>query len=175
MATETSALAGLEPGAFWSHFEALTKIPRPSRHEGPVIEHVRRWAADHGFELVEDSGRNLVIRVPATDGRETAPTVTLQGHLDMVCERDSSSESCSILERVHAEHEELRGLVSALREEAATGDVSGETLARLADLLDANVRREERELFPLLEDTLRDTRRDRNPSGRVTIAAYGSE
>ena len=91
MAAETSVLSGLEPRAFWEHFEALTKIPRPSRHEEPVIEHVRAWAEQHGFELQQDAGRNLVIRVPATPGREGAPLVTLQGHLDMVCERDPSS------------------------------------------------------------------------------------
>jgi dipeptidase D len=91
MAAETSVLSGLEPGSFWGHFEALTKIPRASRHEEPVIEHVRAWAAQHGFELQQDAGRNLVIRVPATPGRESAPMVTLQGHLDMVCERDPAS------------------------------------------------------------------------------------
>ena len=91
MATEASVLAGLEPRAFWGHFEALTRIARPSRHEEPVIDHVRQWAGQHGFELRQDEGRNLVIHVPATQGREGAPTVTLQGHLDMVCERDPSS------------------------------------------------------------------------------------
>jgi dipeptidase D len=91
MATETSALTGLEPRVFWGHFEALTRVPRPSRAEEPVIEHVRAWVDEHGFELQQDAGRNLVIRVPATPGRESAPTVTLQGHLDMVCERDPSS------------------------------------------------------------------------------------
>jgi dipeptidase D len=89
--TETTVLAGLEPSPFWAHFEALTKIPRPSRHEEPVIEHVRAWAAEHGFELHQDAGRNLVLRVPATAGREDAPVVSLQGHLDMVCEREPSS------------------------------------------------------------------------------------
>ena len=91
MATETSILAGLEPRTFWGHFETLTTIARPSRAEEPVIEHVRAWAEQHGFELQQDGGRNLVIRVPATPGRESAPLVTLQGHLDMVCERDPSS------------------------------------------------------------------------------------
>jgi dipeptidase D len=91
VATETSVLSGLEPRAFWAHFEALTRIARPSRQEEPVIEHVRHWAAGHGFELRQDEGRNLVIHVPATPGRESAPTVTLQGHLDMVCERDPAS------------------------------------------------------------------------------------
>jgi dipeptidase D len=91
MTVETSAVAGLEPRVFWGHFEALTRISRPSRLEEPVIEHVRAWADRHGFELRQDSGRNLVIRVPATPGRESAPALILQGHLDMVCERDPAS------------------------------------------------------------------------------------
>jgi dipeptidase D len=91
MAAQTSVLTGLEPSSFWAHFETLTTIPRPSRAEEPVIEHVRRWAEDHGFQLQQDAGRNLVIHVPATPGRESAPTLILQGHLDMVCERDPAS------------------------------------------------------------------------------------
>ena len=54
MAAESSVLAGLEPAAFWGHFEALTRIARPSRHEEPVIEHVRAWADAHGLELRQD-------------------------------------------------------------------------------------------------------------------------
>ena len=91
MATKESVLAGLEPRSFWAHFETLTTIARPSRLEEPAIEHVRAWADQHGFELQQDAGRNLVVRVPATPGREDAPTVALQGHLDIVCERDPSS------------------------------------------------------------------------------------
>ena len=91
MTTEASVLTGLEPRAFWAHFEALTRIARPSRREEPVIDHVRGWAGERGFELRQDEGRNLVIHVPATPGREGTPTVTLQGHLDMVCERDPAS------------------------------------------------------------------------------------
>ncbi len=91
MATKESALTGLEPRSFWSHFETLTRIARPSRLEEPAIEHVREWADRQGFEVEQDAGRNLVIRVPATSGRENAPTLMLQGHLDIVCERDPSS------------------------------------------------------------------------------------
>ena len=60
MATETSVLTGVEPRAFWGHFETLSRIARPSRAEEPVIEHVRAWAGEHGFELEQDAGRNLV-------------------------------------------------------------------------------------------------------------------
>jgi dipeptidase D len=84
-------LAGLEPQGCWRHFELLTKLARPSRHEEPAIEHVRAWAARHAFELRQDAARNLVVRVPASVGRESAPTVVLQGHLDMVCERRPDS------------------------------------------------------------------------------------
>ena len=82
---------GTGASSFWGHFETLTKIARPSRLEEPAIEHVRAWADRQGFELEQDSGRNLVIRVPASPGREAAPTLMLQGHLDIVCERDPSS------------------------------------------------------------------------------------
>jgi dipeptidase D len=87
MTDSSAVLSGLEPGALWRHFEALTKVARPSRHEELVIEHVRAWAAGNGFELRQDDATNLVTRVPATAGRESAPVVVLQGHLDMVCER----------------------------------------------------------------------------------------
>jgi dipeptidase D len=91
MATETSALAGLEPRAFWDHFERLTKIARPSRREEPVIDYVRAWGAERGYEIRQDAARNLVFDVPASSGRELALTVVLQGHLDMVCERQPDS------------------------------------------------------------------------------------
>jgi dipeptidase D len=86
-----TALSGLEPGACWRHFEELTRIARPSRHEEAVIEHVRGWASGNAFELRQDAARNLVVRVPATRGRESAAIVVLQGHLDMVCERRPES------------------------------------------------------------------------------------
>ncbi len=56
-----------------------------------MIDHVRAWGADRGLPVRQDSARNLVFEVPATAGRESAPTVILQGHLDMVCERQPDS------------------------------------------------------------------------------------
>src|SRR3954466_13756143 len=91
MATNTSVLSGVEPRAFWEHFEKLTTIARPSRHEEPVIDYVRAWGEARGYEVRQDSARNLVFDVPATSGRESAPGIVLQGHLDMVCERQPDS------------------------------------------------------------------------------------
>jgi len=85
------AFAGLEPAAFWRHFEALTRIPRATYEEGRAVAHVAAWAAGHGFATRRDGAGNLVVDVPATPGREGAPGVILQGHLDIVCERDPDS------------------------------------------------------------------------------------
>jgi dipeptidase D len=87
----TGAIDELDPRALWEQFEALTKISRPSGHEERVTEHVRTWAERNGFELREDAAGNVVVRVPATAGRDSAPVLVLQAHLDMVCERNADS------------------------------------------------------------------------------------
>jgi dipeptidase D len=87
----SSALATLEPRGVWDRFEELTRIPRPPKEEGAVRDHVAAWAAGHGFESDVDAEGNLVVRVSASPAREAAPTVVLQAHLDMVCERDPDS------------------------------------------------------------------------------------
>ncbi len=84
-------LAGLEPSRFWERFGELTTIARPSRKEEAVIAWVDAWSAGLGLPSRRDGAGNTVISVPATPGRELAPTVVLQGHLDMVCERDPDS------------------------------------------------------------------------------------
>ncbi len=86
-----SVLAGLEPTLVWARFEELTGIARPSKQAGAVREHVLAWAGARRLETAVDDVGNVVVRVPATDGREAAPAVVLQAHLDMVCERDPDS------------------------------------------------------------------------------------
>jgi len=83
--------AGLEPAAFWRHFEALTTIPRPSHEEERAVAYVVAWAEARGFGARRDAAGNLAVDVPASPGREAAPAVILQGHLDMVCEREPGS------------------------------------------------------------------------------------
>ncbi len=83
--------AGLEPRAFWGHFADFTRIPRQSGNEGPIARHVLDWAAAHGFDAVKDAAGNVIVRVPASAGRDKAPVVIIQGHLDMVCSRDEAA------------------------------------------------------------------------------------
>ncbi len=88
----SSPLASLQPSILWNHFDALRRIPRPSGHEEAVMAHLRSWAEAHGLKHRTDAVGNLVIYVPGTKGREKAPAVILQGHVDMVAEKDKSTD-----------------------------------------------------------------------------------
>ena len=85
----SSPLLDLEPKLLWQHFDGIRQIPRPSKHEEKISAHVEQWASEHDYELVKDAAGSMVIRVPATDGHEHDETVVLQGHLDMVCEKNA--------------------------------------------------------------------------------------
>ncbi len=87
-----STLSSLEPKSLWGHFDQLRQVPRPSQHEAAAIAHVKRWAASHGYPVEQDAIQNVVVRVPATPGHEKARLVILQGHLDMVAEKDKGFE-----------------------------------------------------------------------------------
>ncbi|MGA1820559.1 MAG: aminoacyl-histidine dipeptidase [Thermoplasmatota archaeon] len=81
-------LEGLEPKLLWKHFNELRKIPRCSKNEGKVIEYIISTASSLGLDHKKDGANNLVVRKPASPGHENAPTVVLQGHVDMVCEKN---------------------------------------------------------------------------------------
>jgi dipeptidase D len=87
----TSAVADLEPKEVWKHFDALAAIPRPSTKEAAAREYVLALASRLGLEAVHDKVGNTVVRKPAHAGRENAPKALLQGHLDMVCEKNEGT------------------------------------------------------------------------------------
>ena len=85
------ALAHLQPELVWKHFDRLAAIPRPSTKEAAARNYVLALATKLGLESVQDNAGNLVIRKPARPGREQAPMALLQGHLDMVCEKNEGT------------------------------------------------------------------------------------
>jgi dipeptidase D len=85
------ALANLRPESLWKHFDKLASIPRASTKEAAAREYVRSVATKLGLEAQQDQVGNLVVRKPARPGREGAPTTVLQGHLDMVCEKNEAT------------------------------------------------------------------------------------
>ena len=74
------------------YFEQINRIPRCSKQEQQISGWLRQWAVDRGLTTRNDAVGNLVIRVPATRGFGQAPTVILQGHMDMVCEKHANSD-----------------------------------------------------------------------------------
>lgn len=83
---------GLKPEAVWGYFEEICRIPRPSRKEGRMAAWLMDFARRHRLEARRDEGGNVVIRKRAVKGREQAPGVVLQSHMDMVCEKNSDVE-----------------------------------------------------------------------------------
>jgi dipeptidase D len=84
-------LKHLEPTSLWRHFEALSAIPRASGNEEAARQYVLAQAARLGLETVSDTVGNIVVRKPARPGREGAVPAVLQGHLDMVCEKNEGT------------------------------------------------------------------------------------
>lgn len=83
------SITSYEPKTLWRHFDEIRKIPRCSGHEEKARQYVLDWAKERRFDAKADSAGNVVIRVPATKGHEKAPIVAIQGHLDMVCEKNA--------------------------------------------------------------------------------------
>ena len=92
----------LEPRIVWNNFYNLTQIPRPSKHEGKVIEYLYNWGISHGFETIRDKGGNIIIRVPATPGMENRRGVIIQGHMDMVPQKTSDSSHDFLKDPINA-------------------------------------------------------------------------
>ncbi len=83
--------SGLQPAAVWKHFATLCRIPRASKQEAALRDALLTWAGGRGVGAEIDPAGNLIIRKPATPGREHCPGVVLQAHLDMVCQKNSDS------------------------------------------------------------------------------------
>jgi dipeptidase D len=85
-------ITGQEPKNVWKHFYSLTQIPRPSKKEGKIIEFVKNFGESLGLETLVDRVGNVIIRKPPTPGMEDRKGVILQGHLDMVPQKNSDTK-----------------------------------------------------------------------------------
>ncbi|MHC4079160.1 MAG: beta-Ala-His dipeptidase, partial [Planctomycetota bacterium] len=72
-------------------FAKINEIPRESKNEEAISTWLSAWAKEHGFTARRDAVMNLVIEVPGSPGYENSPTVVIQGHMDMVCEKAKGS------------------------------------------------------------------------------------
>ena len=79
----------LKPALIWDYFDQITQVPRPSKKEEKIVRFLLDFAEQNGLEATKDAANNVLIRKPATTGKENLKTVILQSHVDMVCEKNS--------------------------------------------------------------------------------------
>ncbi|MFP3861214.1 MAG: aminoacyl-histidine dipeptidase [Bacteroidales bacterium] len=87
-----SDIKSLKPEPLWKHFYNLTQIPRPSKKEAKAVELVEQFGKELGLETIKDDVGNVIIKKPATPGNENKKTVILQGHLDMVPQKNTGTD-----------------------------------------------------------------------------------
>lgn len=81
----------LSPAIVWKYFHEITQVPRPSKKEEKMIAYLEAFATRHNLELKKDQCGNILIKKPATTGKENLPIVILQAHMDMVCEKNNGT------------------------------------------------------------------------------------
>jgi len=83
-----TVIQGLKPERIWQYFNEISAIPRGSKSEKAVLEYIKKTVAAMGLKSKQDKVGNVVVMKPASLGKENAPTVILQVHTDMVCEKN---------------------------------------------------------------------------------------
>lgn len=86
---EMKKLAGLEPASVFGYFEELCAIPHGSRNTKKISDYLVSFAEEHGLRYIQDEANNVILFCDGTCGMEDRPAVILQGHMDMVCEKDA--------------------------------------------------------------------------------------
>jgi dipeptidase D len=87
----TAAIEGLKPELLWKYFAEISRIPRGSKNEAAISKYVLDTAKKLGLQAKADRLGNVVVRKPASSGHQNARSVVLQGHLDMVCEKNKDT------------------------------------------------------------------------------------
>ena len=85
-------LQNLEPESVFEYFEAISNIPRGSGNEKAISDYLLNFGRSLGLETIQDEALNIIIKKPATNGYEKSPTVIIQGHMDMVCEKNNGTK-----------------------------------------------------------------------------------
>ncbi|NLJ88413.1 MAG: aminoacyl-histidine dipeptidase [Epulopiscium sp.] len=81
----------LEPQNVWNYFEIISQIPRGSGNEKEISNYLVNFAHEHNLEVIQDEALNVIIKKKGSPGYENAPVVILQGHMDMVCEKNKDT------------------------------------------------------------------------------------
>lgn len=97
-----SEIKNIQPTEVWGIFDQMLSIPRPSNHEDRIQEWAVKFGQDLGLETIKDEVGNVIIKKPATPGMENRKTVVLQGHLDMVPQKNSDKDHDFVTDPIEA-------------------------------------------------------------------------
>lgn len=84
-------MTDLQPHTLWNYFHQITQVPRPSKKEKQIAAYLNDFAVRHQLPVTTDKAGNILIKKPATSGYENHPTIILQAHIDMVCEKNAET------------------------------------------------------------------------------------
>ena len=87
---EMKRLAGLKPEAVFGYFEEICAIPHGSRNTKKLSDYLVGFAEAHGLAYIQDEMNNVILFAPGTCGMENHEPVIVQGHIDMVCEKEAA-------------------------------------------------------------------------------------
>ncbi|MCK5196715.1 MAG: beta-Ala-His dipeptidase, partial [Spirochaetales bacterium] len=85
-------IISMEPSVVWKWFYEISQIPRCSTEEGKILSYIKEFTNKNGLTYKQDKVGNICIKKQATQGMENKPGVVLQGHVDMVCEKNAGTE-----------------------------------------------------------------------------------
>ena len=85
-------LQNIEPKVVFSYFEEISQIPRGSGNEKAISDYLVQFAKNLNLEVIQDDFLNVIIKKPGTKGYENSKTVIIQGHMDMVCEKNKGTD-----------------------------------------------------------------------------------
>lgn len=100
-------LAGLKPEAVFGYFEELCAIPHGSYNTKAISDHIVAFAREQGIRYVQDENNNVILFGDGTCGMENHPPVILQGHMDMVCEKDADCKLDMAVDGLDVTHDDV--------------------------------------------------------------------
>lgn len=100
-------LEGLEPRSVFRFFEEICAIPHGSHHTKAISDYLVAFAKSHKLEYIQDESNNVILFAPGTCGMEDHAPVILQGHMDMVCEKDADCPLDMAVDGLDLTHDEV--------------------------------------------------------------------
>ena len=130
---EAVKLAGLEPKAVFGYFEKICSIPHGSKNTKMISDYLVEFAKEQGLKYIQDNANNVILFQEGTCGMEDHEPVILQGHMDMVCEKDADCPIDMAVEGLDVTHDGVSVFAKGTTLGADNGIALAYAMALMAD------------------------------------------